>query len=87
MLISARADELGDNQGEFDAQVEGPETKIAFSSKYLQEVLTVTPSTKLDLEGLDTFASLKVGMKVHVKVEPVTGALQSHQPGIGSAQY
>ena len=41
MLISARAEELGDNQGEFDAQVEGPETKIAFSSKYLQEVLTV----------------------------------------------
>ncbi|MCZ6614608.1 MAG: DNA polymerase III subunit beta [Chloroflexi bacterium] len=41
MLILARAEELGDNQGEFDAQVEGPETKIAFSSKYLQEVLTV----------------------------------------------
>ena len=41
MLISARAEELGDNQGEFDAQVEGPETKIAFSSKYLQEVLSV----------------------------------------------
>ena len=41
MMISARAEELGDNQGEFDAQVEGPETKIAFSSTYLQEVLTV----------------------------------------------
>ena len=41
MLISARAEELGDNQGEFDAQVEGPETKIAFSSKYLQEVLSI----------------------------------------------
>ncbi len=41
MMVSARAEELGDNQGEFDAQVEGPETRIAFSSKYLQDVLAV----------------------------------------------
>src|SRR5581483_1315296 len=37
--ISARADEVGDNQGEIDAAVEGEGVKIAFNTKYLQDVL------------------------------------------------
>ena len=59
MLISARAEELGDNQGEFDAQVEGPETKIAFSSKYLQEVLSVLDD-QMEV-AVETFHSFKPG--------------------------
>jgi DNA polymerase-3 subunit beta len=38
--ISARADEVGDNQGEIDAAVEGEGVKIAFNTKYLQDVLS-----------------------------------------------
>ncbi len=38
-------------------------------------VLTVTPSTKVDLEGPDTFAGLKVGMNVIVRVNPDTNVL------------
>jgi DNA polymerase-3 subunit beta len=37
--ISAKADEVGDNQGEIDAAVEGDGVKIAFNTKYLQDVL------------------------------------------------
>jgi DNA polymerase III subunit beta len=37
--ISARAEELGDNNGEIDAVVEGEGVKIAFNGKYLQDVL------------------------------------------------
>ncbi len=37
--ISARAEEVGDNQGEIDAAVEGEGVKIAFNGKYLQDVL------------------------------------------------
>ncbi len=39
--ISARAEEVGDNQGEIDAAVEGEGVKIAFNGKYLQDVLQV----------------------------------------------
>ena len=39
MTVSARAEEIGDNQGELDAAVEGEPSKIAFNGKYLQEVL------------------------------------------------
>jgi DNA polymerase-3 subunit beta len=39
LTISARADEIGDNQGEIDATVEGDASKIAFNSRYLQDVL------------------------------------------------
>ncbi len=40
LTISARADEIGDNQGEIDAKIEGDASKIAFNSRYLQDVLT-----------------------------------------------
>ena len=39
LVVSARADEVGDNQGEVDAAVEGEPSKIAFNSRYLQDVL------------------------------------------------
>ena len=41
LKVSSRAEELGDNEGSVDAKIEGEdaETKIAFNSKYLSEVL------------------------------------------------
>ena len=48
--ISARADEVGDNLGEIDALVEGEETKIAFNSKYLTDVLAVLSEGDVALE-------------------------------------
>jgi len=39
LTISARAEEIGDNEGEIDANVEGDASKIAFNSRYLQDVL------------------------------------------------
>ncbi|MBI5949532.1 MAG: DNA polymerase III subunit beta [Chloroflexi bacterium] len=39
LTISARADEIGDNNGEIDAKIEGDASKIAFNSRYLQDVL------------------------------------------------
>jgi DNA polymerase-3 subunit beta len=48
--ISARADEVGDNEGEIDATVDGEAAKIAFNSKYLQDVLSVLDSGQVALE-------------------------------------
>ncbi|MCH2318150.1 MAG: DNA polymerase III subunit beta [SAR202 cluster bacterium] len=50
LSISSRAEELGDNQGEIDASVEGDESKIAFNSKYLSEVLDVLGPGEIALE-------------------------------------
>ena len=50
MSISSRAEEIGDNQGEIDAKVEGEEAKIAFNSKYLTEVLDVMGRGEVVLE-------------------------------------
>ena len=50
LSISSRAEELGDNQGEIDASVEGEEAKIAFNSKYLSEVLDVMGKGEVALE-------------------------------------
>src|SRR5204862_220577 len=41
MTISARAEEVGDHRGDIDVKVEGEAAKIAFNSKYLQDVLQV----------------------------------------------
>ncbi|MFQ6019883.1 MAG: DNA polymerase III subunit beta, partial [Dehalococcoidia bacterium] len=41
VTISARAEEIGDHRGEIDASVEGEPAKVAFNSKYLQDVLQV----------------------------------------------
>ena len=50
LSVSSRADEIGDNQGDIDAQVEGDESKIAFNSKYLTEVLDVLGEGEVALE-------------------------------------
>ena len=50
MTISARADEVGENQGEIDAVVEGEAGKIAFNAKYLMDVLNVLGARQVALE-------------------------------------
>ena len=50
MTIAARAEEIGDNQGELDAQVEGEPAKIAFNGRYLQDVLQVLDGGRVALE-------------------------------------
>ncbi len=41
LMVSARAEELGDDFGEIDAKVQGAEAKVAFNSKYLIDILGV----------------------------------------------
>ncbi len=50
MTISARAEEVGENQGEVDAVVEGDPGKIAFNAKYLTDVLNVLGARQVALE-------------------------------------
>lgn len=50
LAISARAEEIGDDLGEIDANVEGAEAKIAFNSKYLVDVLEVITEKEVALE-------------------------------------
>ncbi len=50
MTVSARAEEIGDNVGELDAAVEGQDSKVAFNSKYLTDVLSVVKQTQVALE-------------------------------------
>ena len=51
IAISARAEEQGDHQGEMDATVEGEEAKVAFNSRYLQNVLQVLGGGQIALES------------------------------------
>jgi len=50
VIISARAEEIGDHRGELDAVVEGEPAKVAFNSKYLQDVLQVLDCGQVALE-------------------------------------
>ena len=50
LTISSRAEEVGDNTGDIEADVEGPEAKIAFNSRYLNDVLGVLGKEKVALE-------------------------------------
>lgn len=50
LTISSRAEEVGENTGELEAQVEGQEAKIAFNSKYLTDVLNIMGSDEVSLE-------------------------------------
>lgn len=50
LSISSRAEEVGENQGEIDASVDGEESKIAFNSKFLAEVLDVLGKGEVALE-------------------------------------
>ncbi|MFC2039206.1 DNA polymerase III subunit beta [Chloroflexota bacterium] len=49
IVISARAEEVGDNVGEIDATVEGEVAQIAFNSKYLSDVLGVLREERVAL--------------------------------------
>lgn len=50
LVVSARSEEIGDDVGEIDAQVEGAEAKIAFNGKYLLDVLGVLREPQVALE-------------------------------------
>ena len=51
VIISAKSEEVGDNEDEVDADaIEGNEGKIAFNSRYLLDVLTVLDKGKVALE-------------------------------------
>lgn len=48
--LIARSEEVGENTGEVDAFVEGPDAKIAFNSRYLTDVLNVIGRGQVVLE-------------------------------------
>ena len=50
MTVSAKAEELGEDKGEIDATVQGPEAKIAFNNRYLADVLDATGEAQVALE-------------------------------------
>ncbi len=50
LTISARSDELGESTGDIEADVEGPEGKIAFNSRFLSDVLNVIGRERVALE-------------------------------------
>ena len=39
LTVSARAEEIGEHRGDIDVKIEGEASKIAFNSRYLQDVL------------------------------------------------
>jgi len=50
LTISARAEEIGNHEGKMDVKIEGEASKIAFNSKYLQDVLSVLDTDTVALE-------------------------------------
>jgi DNA polymerase-3 subunit beta len=50
LTISARAEEIGDHRGDMDVRLEGEASKIAFNSRYLQDVLSVLETQQVVLE-------------------------------------
>jgi len=50
LVVTARAEEVGNNEGEIDALVSGEEAKIAFNSRYLIEVLNVLRTDRVAAE-------------------------------------
>ena len=48
--IISRAEEVGSNENELDASVEGDESKVAFNSKFLMDVLNVLSGDNVDIE-------------------------------------
>jgi DNA polymerase-3 subunit beta len=50
LKVSAKAEEVGDNNGEIDTVLDGPEAKIAFNSRYLSDVLNaLSGEVKLEM--------------------------------------
>ena len=50
LQINARAEEVGDNEGEIDAVIDGDEAKIAFNGRYLMDVLQIIDSDRAIIE-------------------------------------
>ena len=50
LTISARAEEIGEHRGDLDVKLEGEASKIAFNSRYLQDVLSVLETQDVMLE-------------------------------------
>ncbi len=50
LSISAKAEEIGNHEGKMDVKVEGEAAKIAFNSRYLQDVLQVLDAEEIALE-------------------------------------
>ena len=50
MSVSARAEEIGDNEGEIDALIDGEKSQIAFNAKYLAEALGAIHQKQVALE-------------------------------------
>jgi DNA polymerase-3 subunit beta len=50
LTISARAEEIGNHEGKMDVKVEGEASKIAFNSRYLQDVLQILDAETVALE-------------------------------------
>lgn len=50
MTVSARAEELGEDTGEIDVTVQGDESKIAFNTRYLKEVLEAISESAPDAD-------------------------------------
>jgi len=50
LSIASRAEEIGENQGEIDAKIEGESSRIAFNSKYLMDVLEVLGNGEVNLQ-------------------------------------
>jgi DNA polymerase III subunit beta len=50
LTISATAAEIGDNEEEVDAIVEGDPVNVAFNARYLADVLGVLSTTQITLE-------------------------------------
>jgi len=50
LLITARAEDVGNNDGEIDAVVEGEEAQIAFNGRYLRDVLEVMNTDRVAIE-------------------------------------
>ena len=78
LTISSKAEEVGNNEGKIGATVEGDESKIAFNSQYLAEVLdvlgkgevaleTTTPSSPGVLRPLDNDGYVHVVMPMFVQ--------------------
>ena len=51
LQISSSADEIGENREEVDAEVTGEAARIAFSSRYLVDVLRNMPGTQVIVES------------------------------------
>ena len=50
LTITARAEEIGTNEGEIDAVVDGEEAKAAFNGRYLTDVLGVMNADRVAIE-------------------------------------